>query len=217
MQIHITIFSYQRETMLKALVEEIKAFSSVNISYTILDDGSDFQLPDTNFYRFEHGGKERFWQMWNYALSGLEASKSDLHIFTPSDVSNVEFERIIALHNQFKGKPYAYNLINDGREKCWNLIEPVKVDEHTIKVGFTDCGFFCNKQLLDKIGYYVDPINPQRFVNPNISSGVGQQLTQRMNKAGVNMYIPVKSLCYHGDHPSVMHPEHRIKTPLISK
>lgn len=216
MQIHTTIFSYERENMLKALVEEIKAFSSVNISYKIIDDGSSFTFPD-NFHQFEHGGKEKFYQLWSYALSGLQNAPFDLFLFLPSDVSNVDFDRIIELHNQFKDKPYAYNLINDGRTKCWNLIEPKQIDEHTLKVGFTDCGFFCNKQLLNKIGYYVDPINPARFVNPAISSGVGQQLTQRMNKAKCDIYLPVKSLVYHGSHPSVMHPQERIKTPLISK
>lgn len=98
------------------------------------------------------------------------------------------------------------------------MIQPVQVDEHTMKVGFTDCGFFCNKQLLNRIGYYVNEINPRRFEhNEAISSGVGQDLTFRMLRTNCNMYTPTKSLVYHGDHESLMHPEHRKKIPLISK
>lgn len=217
MQIHITIFSYERENMLKALVEEIKAFSSVNISYKIIDDGSSFVLPN-NFYQFEHGGKQKFWRMWDYALRSLKNDRSDIFLFLPSDVSNVDFKQIIARHRQFSRNAYAYNVINDGRVNCWNTVKPTMIDQHTTSIGFTDCGFFCNRLALKKIGYYVNEVNPQRFEhNSAISSGVGQQITFRMRKAHVAMYMPVKSLVYHGNHPSVMHPNERLKTPLISQ
>lgn len=198
--------------MLESLINEVKEYD-----YTIIDDGSSFKLTK-NFHQFQHGGKPKFWRMWDFALRMLRDNHSDLFIFMPSDVSNVNIPKIIELHNQFKSKAYAYNLINDGRKNCWNMIQPVQVDEHTMKVGFTDCGFFCNKQLLNRIGYYVNEINPRRFEhNEAISSGVGQDLTFRMLRTNCNMYTPTKSLVYHGDHESLMHPEHRKKIPLISK
>ncbi len=216
MKIRIIIFSYQREQMLKNLIKEIKAFTE-DIVYTIIDDGSDFILQD-NFYQFKHGGKPKFWEKWDYALKMLKNDTSDLFIFMPSDVSDIYLPNIIDRHNQLKHNPYAYNLINDGRENCWNAIKPVQLDAYSFKVGFTDCGFFCNKNLLNKIGYYVNEINPRRFLfNPPISSGVGQQLTWRMRKANCAMYTPVHSLVYHGSHVSLMHEVERIKTPLISK
>lgn len=215
MKIKVIIFSYERLDMLKSLVEEVKQVPGV--SHSIIDDGSSFILPD-NFHQFEHGGKPMFWRMWDYALRSLKADNSDLFLFIPSDVSNVNFTEIIKRHNQFSRSPYAYNVINDGRENCWNLVKPVRIDQHTIRVGFTDCGFFCNKAMLGRIGYYVNEVNPRRFEhNSAISSGVGQQLTQRMRKANVYLYSPVKSLVYHGNHPSLMHESERIKNPLISK
>ena len=198
--------------MLESLINEVKEYD-----YTIFDDGSSFKL-NKNFHQFQHGGKEKFWQKWDYALRMLRDDHSDLFIFMPSDVSNINMPKIIELHNQFKSKAYAYNLINDGRKNCWNMIKPVQVDEHTIKVGFTDCGFFCNKQLLNRIGYYVNEINPRRFAyNDAISSGVGQDLTFRMMRTNCNMFTPTKSLVHHGDHESLMHPTERKRTPLISK
>jgi hypothetical protein len=198
--------------MLLSLIDELKEYD-----YTIYDDGSSFKLKK-NFYQFQHGGKPKFWRMWDYALRMLKNDNFDLFIFMPSDVSSVNMAKIIELHNQFKAKPYAYNLINDGRKNCWNMIQPVQVDEHTMKVGFTDCGFFCNKQLLNRIGYNVIEINPRRFEhNDAISSGVGQYLTFRMMATNCNMYTPTKSLVHHGDHESLMHPEHRKTNPLISK
>lgn len=198
--------------MLERLISEIKEFD-----YDVFDDGSSFRL-NKNFHQFEHGGKAKFWQKWDFALRMLRNDHSDLFIFMPSDVSNINIPKIIELHNQFKAKPYAYNLINDGRNNCWNMIKPVQVDEHTMKVGFTDCGFFCNKQLLNRIGYYVNEINPRRFEhNQAISSGVGQYLTFRMIQTNCSMYTPTKSLVHHGDHESLMHPTERKRTPLISK
>jgi hypothetical protein len=212
MKIKIIIFSYERQQMLESLINEVKEYD-----YTIFDDGSSFKL-NKNFHQFQHGGKPKFWRMWDFALRMLRDNHSDLFIFMPSDVSNVNIPKIIELHNQFKSKAYAYNLINDGRMNCWNMIKPVQVDEHTMKVGFTDCGFFCNKQLLNRIGYYVNEINQRRFQhNEAISSGVGQDLTFRMLRTNCNMYTPTKSLVHHGDHDSLMHPEHRKKIPLISK
>jgi hypothetical protein len=212
MKIKIIIFSYERKAMLDSLIKEIKDYD-----YTIIDDGSSFTLPE-NFHQFTHGGKPKFWRMWDYALRSLKNDNSDLFIFMPSDVSNVNIDKIIRLHRQYTYHPYAYNLINDGRTNCWNMIKAVKIDNYSLRVGFTDCGFFCNKRLLDKIGYYVNEVNQRRFEhNPAISSGVGQQLTQRMLKAKCLMYTPINSLVYHGPHESLMHFEHRKTNPLISK
>ena len=212
MKIKIIIFSYERKAMLTSLIKEVKQYD-----YLVIDDGSSFTLPE-NFHQFEHGGKAKFWRMWDYALRMLKNDKSDIFLFMPSDVSNIDIDKIIELHNQFKSTAYAYNLINDGRKNCWNMIRPVQVDEHTIKVGFTDCGFFCNKQLLNRIGYYVNEINPRRFEhNKAISSGVGQDLTFRMMRTNCKMFTPTKSLVHHGDHESLMHTKERIKNPLVSK
>lgn len=198
--------------MLESLINEVSQYD-----YVVIDDGSSFTLP-TNFYQFNHGGKPKFWRMWDYALRMLKDDNSDIFIFTPSDISNINIDNIIERHNQFKHNAYAYNLINDGRKNCWNMIKPFKVDEHTLMVGFTDCGFFCNKNLLNRIGYYVNEINPYRFIhNTSISSGVGQQLTFRMLKAKCLLYTPIQSLVYHGNHESLMHPEERKTNPLISK
>ncbi len=215
MRIKVIIFSYERQQMLEALVKEVSQVP--NASYLIIDDGSSFTLPD-NFYQFEHGGKQMFWRSWDYALRQLKNDTSDIFLFIPSDFSDINFREIIERHKFHSRVAYAYNVINDGRENCWNTTKPHKINEKTYRVGFTDCGFFCNKAMLDKIGYHVDKINPQRFVaNKSISSGVGQQLTFRMKRFCVAMFMPVKSLAYHGDHPSVMHPEERTKNPLISK
>ncbi len=219
--IHIQIHSYQRKDMLEALIKEIKAFSSSGnqITYSIIDDGSDYKLDDPNFIQIQHGGKEFFWKLWNVSLNYVKPIEADIYLFIPSDYSNVNFDEIIRRHITFGHLHYAYNVINDGRTNCWNLRKPISVERDSMQVGFTDCGFFCNKETLISLNYNIKEINPRRFLNQwgPASSGVGQQMTQRMNQIGIKMYLPNHSLAYHGNHESIMHKEHRIEVPLISK
>jgi len=207
----IFVFSYDRQEMLSEVVKSI-----FREHFLILDDGSAFELD--NMVKFPHEGKQGFWKKWAFAFKTAEATNDDLFIFMPDDFKHLKLDRIKQLHEQHKHEPYAYNIINDGRLTNWFPFEPKHINEHTIQVGFVDCGFFCNREVLEKLDFRIDAIPLSRFnQRKNISSGVGQQLTNRFNRHKVNMYIPVKSLAYHGDHESKMHPEERSINPLISK
>ena len=207
----IFVFSYDRKEMLSKVVESIKGEH-----FLILDDGSDFEMD--NMVKFPHEGKVGFWKRWAFAFKAASASIDDLFIFIPDDFEHLQVDKIKRLHKRHKHEPYAYNIINDGRLSNWFPFEPKQLNDDTIQVGFVDCGFFCNRGALGLLEFRVDPIDPKRFqLKKNISSGVGQQLTNRFNRHGVSMFIPVKSLAYHGDHESKMHPEERSINPLISK
>lgn len=209
----IIVFSYQREEMLKQVLNDLKGEN-----VTILDDGSDFKIDHPNVIRFKNGGKEKFWEKWFVAFKIAEGSDDDLFVFMPSDFLDIDLKRIRQKHEQMKDKPYVYNIINDGRDWCWLPFKAKQIDEDTIQVGFTDCGFFCNRSALERIDFKMREIDNRRFkTRTDISSGVGQYLTTEFTRRKVPMYKPVKSLAYHGDHPSVMHPDLRIKNPLISK
>lgn len=209
----VFVFSYQREAMLYNVLKELK-----QEVVTILDDGSDFVINHPNVIRFKHGGKPKFWEKWHFAFKIAEGSTDDFFLFTASDVSDIQLEKIKQLHDKFKSKPYVYNLVNDGRDMCWNNFKPVVIDEETTQVFFTDCGFFCNRIALEAINFKMREVDASRFVRrKDISSGVGQNLTAEFNRAGVKMYNPSKSLVYHGDHESIMHKEERLIHPLISK
>ena len=206
----IFVFSYDREEMLSEVVKPLGRH------FLILDDGSSFEFE--NMVKFPHEGKAGFWKRWAFAFKTAEATNDDLFIFMPDDFQHLQVDKIKQLHELHKHEPYAYNIINDGRLSCWFPFTPKKYNEDTIQVGFVDCGFFCNRESLEKLEFRIDPIDPKRFkTRKNISSGVGQQLTNRFNRHGVKMHLPVKSLAYHGDHDSKMHYEFRKNNPLISK
>jgi len=226
MKLHINIHSYQRKGMLESLIKEIKDFQAKEIhevSFSIIDDGSDFTSSNKCFHQLPHGGKSNFWKLFDYSLKLCKNIDADIYLFIPSDVSHIQFENIFKYHNKYKGfgrtlEAYCYNVTNDGRVKCWGNKRMTVHDEYSFRSYFTDCGFFCPRLTLEKLDFTIHPVEQCRFkMNPNISSGVGQQMTTRLNNLKVKMFIPKKSLCFHGDHDSLMHFEHRKKVPLLSK
>ena len=88
----IFIFSYNREEMLKKVVEKVKDYN-----YFIIDDGSDFFWVDAHFWQFKHFGKENWWKLWDILISGSFLEDEDLIIFTPDDFLDLNIEKIFEI------------------------------------------------------------------------------------------------------------------------
>lgn len=203
MRIVAYITSYKRPDMLQAVVSHLEANG---VECFVYEDG----------VTHEFRGKRGFWKTWDDMLKHAKENKADIYIFSPDDFLNIDVERIKELHEQFKKHLYIYNLINDGRRMQWIRQEPKQIDENTIQVSFTDCGFFASRFTLEYLGFKIGEVHHSWF-DRNGSSGVGHQLTVRCKSKNIPCYTPVKSLAFHGDHESVMHPDERKKNPLISK
>lgn len=219
MKIHISIFNYEREDMLHIILDEIDAFldaqTDITIDYTIIDDGSSYVHP--KMVKFEHGGKAEYWKRWDYTLKSLKDTDYDAYIFIPNDIMKIDFETIVKYIKDYKDKPYVLNITTDDRTTCWNTRQMIRINGSINKVFFTDCGFICSYAALEALDFRMKTIDPNRFSKPNISSGVGQQLTQRFNDKDVPIFMPTYSLSYHGTHLSLMHPNERKHNPLVSK
>lgn len=222
----ITIFTYNRLDMLMSTVIECAGKDDIQV----IDDQSDYDfsnisgLPDHGamVYRMRHCGKENFYKLWDFALHNCEESGDQRFLFLPDDYSNIDFDRIDNIHNHFVmtggfNSPYVCMIVNDGRGQNWTRLPERPYNDELTRIDWIDCGFFCNREALERIGFNVFPVDKKRFKRPGVSSGVGEQLTVRFNKAGVPIYRPIKSLAEHGEHESVMHTEERVKNPLTSK
>tara|TARA_R110000868_G_scaffold119513_5_gene317273 strand:- start:16456 stop:17121 length:666 start_codon:yes stop_codon:yes gene_type:complete len=220
----IVTFTYNRLAM---LIEQANELSKIDQSKLIIDDESDYPFsnlsklakkdPKLTTVRMHHCGKKGFYKLWDFALDQCEKSNDDFFLFLPDDYTEIDFERIMETHNRLNDRAYVCNVVNDGRPQQWTTAKEQPFDLELTRVDWTDCGFFCNRLAFDWIGFEVHPVPPIRFTQKGISSGVGEQLTKRWNHAGVPIYRPIKSFAYHGDHVSVMHPETRVKQPLIAK
>lgn len=221
------IFTYNRIDMLTNTLKEVReAWPDEKI--LVIDDGSDIDFKEYEFLsalfrveilQFKHEGKKGFYKLWDYALHRCEESADSFFTFLPDDYSQIDFDRIYEtrLSLLYTGHFWAFKIVNDGRPPQWTTFKERPYNDELTQINWLDCSFHCNRQALSAIGYYMMPVNQKRFEVPGRSSGVGEQLTIRMNKAGVPIYRPIKSFAFHGDHDSVMHGEERVTNPLTSK
>ena len=226
------IFTYNRIDMLTNTLKEVReAWPDEKI--LVIDDGSDIDFKEYEFLselfkaeilQFKHEGKKGFYKLWDYALHRCEESADSFFTFLPDDYSQIDFAAITntewhlnAVNQTSTNRSWAFKLVNDGRPPQWTTFKEQPYNDELTLINWLDCSFHCNRQALNAIGYYMMPVNQKRFEVPGRSSGVGEQLTIRMNKAGVPIYRPIKSFAFHGDHDSVMHGEERVINPLISK
>lgn len=202
MRVYLT--TYNRPQMLEATLKHLGSFGIEPIIY---EDGV------THSFR----GKEGYWETWDEILKDCEKNPSDLYLFMPEDFQDLDFERVIEIHSKLKKNPYVFNIINDGRHESWGIFQRQQPKNGIEEIGFCDCGFFCNREALAKTKWRIKQPPASRFLNPAMSSGVGMQLTHAFKNGRVKMYKPVKSLAFHGDHRSEMHPNERKNNPLKSK
>lgn len=225
----IVIFTYNRPDMLRALVSELEGKGHDLI---IIDDGSKWSDPgsfidhsflkDHTFIRTEHTGKKGFWKKWQLAFETLKQfSLHEWVCFMPDDVSQVNLSAIEMFTKQGWGNMrVAINLSNSGTRYRWGKYSSGQPDIEIEGMLLQECGwvdglFITNRYTLE--GIQMDEVPESWFNRPDKSSGVGYQLTKKLQAKRVKMMLPEFSYCYHGDHESVMHPEHRKEVPLISK
>lgn len=225
----VIIFSYNREKMLENLLKEVQPmFDGKSYETIVIDDGSKFTKGfnnsdkyDYTLIRTHHEGKKGFWKKWVMARQIALGSEHDYFLMIPDDISKLDLGTIKDITRQgWEDSLFAVNVINCGRKDCWGSYftgqEPIQVNGVTLsEVGFVDCGFLTNRHTLQHID--IHEVSPEWFDRPDKSSGVGYQMSTSMRLIGTKMMMPTPGLCFHGSHESVMHKEHRVKTPLTSK
>lgn len=214
------IFNYERINMLNKIINEINSFNKDGhiIDYVIFDDRSSYKIDDDRFIvNPKHRGKELLWETFDDMFKYVKNNKKyDLYVVSPNDFVNYDFNRLIKYGYHFRNDNFLFNLINDGREKTWGVKNQEPYNDEIFRFYFNDCSFITNWKTLNLLEFKMEKINKKRFHKENISSGVGNQITFRCLKLGINIYKPVKSLIYHGDHESLMHGEYRKKNKLLS-
>ena len=211
----ITIFSYERKEMLSNLMTELNEF---NLS--VIDDGSEFtrSIKDSRLIRTRHEGKRGFWKKWVIATQIALGSEHDWFLFLPDDVNNVNIKGLEVVTEQGWDKHLiALNVLEFGDRNRWGnywtgqkemTIKGVNIRE----CGYVDGAFLTNRTTLELLP--IDQVPNTWFDRADKSSGVGHQMTTKLGKLRVPMLVG--SFAYHGAHDSVMHADHRKKTPLIT-
>jgi len=192
-----------RHEMIKALILELEAYS---IDVAVINDPATY-------------GKQNFWRRYQQAIDICLRSGHDDYLILPDDISQLDIVAIKNMAHLFSRQPFVVNIITDNRTSCWGSIVNYEdfheVGDYTLMhFGFFDCAGLTNRRTLSRLK--IDPISPDWFKSVQ-SSGVGHQITRKLQAMKVPMYHTRPALCYHGTHESAMHPEVRKSTPLISK
>lgn len=212
----ICITSYNRPKMLMRLLEELQECGH---RICVFDDASGYDYSDHDelceYYRASNRrGKEFFWRQWQWLFDVCRGSGEDHFMFMPDDWYGFDIDRMEWIHSRMDGA-YAFSFANKGLDRCWTPITSKKDDIEgypCYRVGFVDGCFSTNRQTLEFLGWKMDPVTLSRFASPYISSGVGQQLSNRLMMR-VPMYKPLESLCSEDPHESLMNPVERKRNP----
>ena len=211
----IVITTYNRPEMLKKLLDEIESKKKdYKIFVTIFDDGGEQKIDiNKNYHKkinlYPNNGKKKYYRTINSTFSFLKNVQSKYFIYLPDDVELVdnffdEAKRIYEAIN-FKDK-ICLSILTDGRvnRTNWTNFKTKDFGEY-YKTQWNDLCFICEKKFFEKLDYQIFAISPKRWNgNPNLSSGVGQQISTRLMNLNLGMYHTKKSLVIHGDHESKM-------------
>ena len=197
----VVIFSSPgREDMLTDLMTELNGFD-----IHVINDAESF-------------GKRNFWKRWKQARQFCLNSKYNEFLIFPDDITCINLKAIKEIFKKNTGL-FVCSVINDGRDSCWGVPKRTQPKQRLKNVtlidkGFFDCGGLINRKTLES--FEIDPVKDSWFNSEGKSSGVGHQITVKLRRMGIPMYVPSESMCYHGAHDSVMHYHERKKNPLVT-
>jgi hypothetical protein len=222
----IIITTFNREEMLKDLLNDIFKYKEYKILVTIFDDGSEkkYNLSEYNvkYIRYvKNNGLKNVWKIITETFKYCKHIKSKYYIYLQDDFRLKEnfFDESVRIFESINDeRKISLELLTDIRttRPNWTNHNPITIGE-IIYTQWVELHFICKYDFFERLAFEVHPIPSNRWdKNPNLSCGVGEQLSHRLLNLGYNMYHLKNSLLIHGDHQSQFYPEHRKNEKLIS-
>ena len=233
MKITVLITTYQRRQLLLRLLQQLKDVAGeYDVMVHIIHDGAcpPQYMPVYTWLRAHrptwslvsasaHCGKQRYYSLISQLFRIGSRSGADYYIQLPDDIQirPTFFKDAVAAYEAIQDdKKICLNLLRDAREKVgWVQFDPVPCGD-VRQTQWVDMCYIAPPAFFKRLGHTIFPVPASRFRNPNMSSGVGSQISRRIHEQGFHIYQVEKSLVSHGTHKSVMHREHRKRTPLVT-
>jgi hypothetical protein len=202
------ITTYNRFDNLKALIDSILKYNgtkkilivddcSTDIRYDILKDYHE----DVVYYKTEiNNGKVGYWKTVNFLYNKAKEFNFIYGITIPDDVELIEnFDLVVRKYVK-----------DDILRNFTQTTAGIKNWGYTYWV---DCTFSAKKEVFEKLEFKINPIE----INDNykLSSGVGQQLTERINELKLKVVNYGSIIKHIGNEDSKMHPILRKEQPLF--
>ena len=222
----VAITSYNRQQSLFNLVSHIMD-ESCNVDFVVFDDCSDFEGVNTHIFKFikspEHRGKAGYWKTWqdifNYCKSVQD--KYSHFIFLPDDVEPCQnfIEKAVAAFDSIPNctslSPLRTNYsIYQGKSR-WGG-RTVEQQGDFIQSHFFDGCAVVNHRFFEALNWYMMPIVASD--DPYKSSGVGMQITKRLQEKGDRMFHVSRTMLTLVNDPteSIMNELERKRHPMVA-
>ena len=219
----VIITSYNRKDSLLKLHEAILAGSDANIA--IFDDKSDWPVNSLQHPKCvdviinpEHRGKSRFWQTYNDIFAYCKEHEYDYYIILPDDVEPCPdfVSKAIEAYDQAGCiclSPLLTNRSLLPGISRWGR-KPIECKPWGYLTHYFDCAGIMKRDFFEALGWQLDLIAPNP--NPLRSSGVGRQVTLRLQALGKAMGHVRRTLLTICETDSKMNTQERLKHPMYA-
>lgn len=223
----VIITTFNREFMLKELLDDIFRNNEYKILVTIFDDGSheeyDLSNYDVKYIKYiKNNGLKNVWKVITDTFKYCKNINSKYYVYLQDDLKLKDnfFEESVRIYESILDEnklTLGTLMIESQRHQTkWTGILPTEYDEY-YKTQWCELVFICEYKFFEVLNFKVEEIKPSRWDNnPHLSCGVGDQISHRILNKGYNMYHVKTSLVTHGDHESMFLPELRKKEKLIA-
>lgn len=223
-KILVIITSYNRKDSLCKLVASL--VPNENTDIVIFDDKSDWPVNSLQHPKCvdviinpTHRGKAGFWQTYNDIFAYVKAAKPyDYYIILPDDVDPCPDFVAKAIEAYDKAQCICLSLLLTNRSfwhgmSRWGQKNVLPRDWGYLSHYF-DCEGIMKRDFFEALNWQMLPVAPS--ANPYRSSGVGMQITKRLQAMGKRLGHVKQTLLATSDGPSMMNAEERKRHPLVA-
>lgn len=223
----VAITSYNRHNSICFLLD---ALHEQNCDIVVFDDKSDeFDATVLNWkdkvkviVSPEHRGKAGFWRTFNDIFAYCKEHEYDYYIILPDDVEPCPdfIKEAIAAYDNCNGiciSPLLTNRSLAPGISRWGR-KPIERKDDCLTpyylTHYFDCCTVCRRDFFEALDWHLDPIAPHP--DPHRSSGVGRQVTLRLQERGWRMCHVERTLLTIVPSDSQMNPEERKRHPMVA-
>ena len=222
----VIITTYNRKDSLLKLHEAILAGSDADIA--IFDDCSDWDVSKLAYPGVvevitnpEHRGKAGFWKTWQDIFDYCQAHEYDYYIFLQDDVEPCPdfVAKAIAAYDSIGDavslSPIRTNYTMYNGLSRWGA-RPIERHDGYCVSHYFDCFGIVKRNFFEALEWMIVPIAPS--ADPFKSSGVGRQITRRLQEKGLKMCHVDRTLLAVSIDPteSSMNKQERKRHPMLA-
>ncbi len=231
--VHVRIKSFNRPRRLLNLLRDVHQQRFAGLEVIVFDDASSVSMDEpralcaaaewTWVHADDNHGKRKAWHWTNCIFASLRHIAPEAVVFFIDDdmrLCDRFFERAIEAWNEVRhpAKATLHLMVDSSRERrtCWTGVKARKISTGIRQIQWVDGTFMCGRRMLETLEWHVKPISPRRWKGaPTMSTGVGQQISERLHRDGHGLYQTQNSLVVHAAaEESNYNPKERAQTPM---